>query len=90
MTIERMQDSSLLPDIRMSNIEGFSQEITMEMNQLSWQQGWNQHLRQDAVWPQIKALHQADINTFMGTWSQDRDVQVPLTPGMVGERPSVP
>jgi len=90
MTIERVQASSFPPNLIMSNIERFSEEITMKMNQLPRQQGWNQHLRQDSVWWQIQALDQADINAFMGRDRRTGLSPMPLTTGMVRERPPVP
>lgn len=35
VAINRVKNSVSLPDLRMSNIEGFSQKITMKMNKLS-------------------------------------------------------
>jgi len=66
VAINRIENSVSLPDLRMSNIEGFSQKITMKMNQLSWKEGRDQHLRQDILYSRLHILHEIKINTFMG------------------------
>lgn len=66
VAINRVQHSVSLPDLRMSNIEGFSQKITMKMNQLSWEEGRDQHLRQYIFYSRLHILHEIKINAFMG------------------------
>lgn len=66
VAINRMENSVFLPDLRMSNIEGFSQKITMKMNQLTWKEGRDQHLRQYICYFRLHILHEININTFMG------------------------
>jgi len=68
VAINRMENSISLPDLRMSNIEGFSQKITMKMKQLSWEESRNQHLRQNNLYSRLHILHEIEINTFMGMW----------------------
>ncbi|MEK6201377.1 MAG: hypothetical protein N2A40_03015 [Desulfobulbaceae bacterium] len=41
----------------------------MKMNKVSWQDGWDQHLRQKAAYLHVNGLQQADINAFMKTWT---------------------
>lgn len=67
VAVDRMEDSVSLPDLRMSNIEGFSQKITMKMNRFSGEDGRDQRLRRDIFNPPIEILQQADVNAFMGT-----------------------
>jgi len=69
MTIECVQDCSFLPNLIMTNIESFSEEITMKMNQLARQQDWYQYPWQDSVCCKIQTLGQANIYAFMGVRS---------------------
>jgi len=61
-----VQDSAFPPDLRVSNIKGFSQKITMKMNRLAREDGRDQHLRMDIADSHIHILDQVDINAFMG------------------------
>jgi len=66
MAVEGVQDSASPADLRMSNIKGFSQKITMKMNWLAGEDGRDQHLRLNILYSRFNILHEVQINTFMG------------------------
>jgi len=61
-----VQDSAFPPDLRVSNIKGFSQKITMKMNRLTGEDSRDQHLRQDIADSRFIRLDQVNVNAFMG------------------------
>ncbi len=66
VAVDGVKDSAFSADLRVSDIEGFSQKITMKMNRISGEDSRDLHLRQDIFNPTINIPHQVDVNTFMG------------------------
>ena len=69
MAVEGVQDSVFPAALRVSNIKGFSQKITMKMNWISREDSRDQHLRQDISDSRFNIRHEVQINTFMGMTS---------------------
>lgn len=68
VAVDGVQDSVFPADLRVLNIEGFSQKITMKMNRMSGEDRRDQHLRQDIAYFCFNILGQVNVNAFMGAW----------------------
>jgi len=66
MTVKGVQNSAFPPDLRVLNIDGFAQKITMKMNQASRQRDRDQHGGGNALESAAGVLHQENIDAFMG------------------------
>jgi hypothetical protein len=64
-----MQNRAFPSDLRVLNIDGFAQKITMKVNRLPRQHGRNQHLGGNIGELFLDVLHQINIDAFMAMGS---------------------